>query len=89
MISALPFLLQVGLFFAPIGYSLASLSPALRVIVDLNPLTGVIEATRWIMLSGYDPSFEPLAFALAETVLIAAIGWRVFSRLETTMADVI
>ena len=89
MISALPFLLQVGLFFAPIGYSLASLSPTLRVIVDLNPLTGVIEATRWIMLSGYDPSFEPLAFALVETVLVAAIGWRVFSRLETTMADVI
>jgi lipopolysaccharide transport system permease protein len=89
MLSALPFLLQVGLFFAPIGYSLASLSHTLRVLVDLNPLTGVIEATRWIMLSGYEPSFEPVAFGLVETVLIAAIGWRVFSRLETTMADVI
>src|SRR4051794_3343126 len=87
VISALPFLLQVGLFLAPIGYSLASLSGAVRVIVDLNPLTGVMEAWRWMLLSGYHPSFAPMAISLVATPLLVVLGWLVFSRLETTMAD--
>ena len=87
IVSALPFLLQVGIFLAPVGYSVAELSTAVRVIVGVNPLTGVMEACRWMMLSGYDPSVEPIAFSLIGTLLLAMAGWRLFSRLETTMAD--
>jgi lipopolysaccharide transport system permease protein len=87
IISVMPFLLQVGVFLAPVGYSIAELSPTVRVIVDLNPLTGVMEAWRWMMLAGYGPSFEPIAYSLVGTVLLAVGGWRLFSRLETTMAD--
>jgi lipopolysaccharide transport system permease protein len=87
IISAMPFLLQVGLFLAPIGYSLAGLSTTVRVIVDLNPLTGVIEAWRWMVLSGYYPSFPSIAISLVATPVIAICGWLIFSRLETTMAD--
>jgi lipopolysaccharide transport system permease protein len=85
--SALPFLLQVGVFLAPVGYAVGQLSEAVRVIVYLNPLTGVIEAWRWMVLSGYESSFEPIAISLVMTVLIAVGGWWVFTRLETTMAD--
>jgi ABC-type polysaccharide/polyol phosphate export permease len=87
MISALPFLLQVGVFFAPVGYSLAGLSPFVRKIVELNPLTGVIEAFRWMMLSGYTPATGAIVIALVETAVLAVFGWLVFARLETTMAD--
>jgi lipopolysaccharide transport system permease protein len=85
--SALPFLLQVGVFLAPVGYPLADLSQAVRVIVDLNPVTGIIEATRWIMLSGYECSIEPVLASLGGTAILAIAGWRLFSRRETTMAD--
>ncbi len=44
VISGLPFVLQLGTFLAPIGYPLAGLSPGLRHLVELNPLTGLIEA---------------------------------------------
>jgi lipopolysaccharide transport system permease protein len=87
IISALPFVLQLGLFVTPIGYSLAALSPAVRLLVDLNPLTGLIEAWRWMVLSGYYPSFGSIAVSLAATPIIAVCGWLIFSRLETTMAD--
>jgi ABC-type polysaccharide/polyol phosphate export permease len=87
MISALPFLLQVGIFFAPVGYALAALSPWMRKIVELNPLTGLIETFRWIMLSGYSPSAGAIIAAVVETSVLAVVGWRVFARLETTMAD--
>ena len=87
IISALPFLLQVGIFLTPIGYSLPGLSDTVRMIVQLNPLTGLIESLRWMMLSGYIPSPGSIAMSLAATTILAVAGWLVFSRLETTMAD--
>jgi ABC-type polysaccharide/polyol phosphate export permease len=87
MISALPFLLQIGVFFAPVGYSLAGLSPFVRKIVELNPLTGLIETFRWMMLSGYTPATAAIVIALVETGVLVVVGWFVFARLETTMAD--
>ena len=87
VLSAMPFLLQVGLFLAPVGYPLDALGDTVRAIVDLNPLTGVIEACRWMILAGYEPSFEPIGFSLLLTPVVAIYGWRFFSRRETTMAD--
>jgi ABC-type polysaccharide/polyol phosphate export permease len=87
MISALPFLLQVGVFFAPVGYSLAGLSPFVRKVVELNPLTGVIETFRWMVLSGYQPAGVAIVIALVETAVLVVLGWLLFARLETTMAD--
>jgi lipopolysaccharide transport system permease protein len=87
IISALPFLLQVGIFLTPIGYSLPGLSDTVRMIVQLNPLTGLIESWRWMMLSGYFPSPGSIVMSLAATAVLVVAGWLVFSRLETTMAD--
>jgi lipopolysaccharide transport system permease protein len=87
MLSAMPFILQVGLFLAPVGYPLSELDSTVRMILDLNPLTGLIEAWRWMVLADYVPSFEPIGVSLALTPLIVLLGWRVFARLETTMAD--
>ena len=87
VISILPFLLQVGVFLAPVGYTLASLSGTLATLVELNPLTGVIEAWRWMVISGYDPELGPIFVSLAETLALAVAGWWFFSRSETTMAD--
>lgn len=85
--NALPFLLQVGVFFAPVGYALADLSQTMRVIIGLNPLTGAIEASRWMALDAYKPSVEPILVSLAVTAVLVLVGWRYFTLRETTMAD--
>lgn len=87
IVNALPLLLQLGLLVAPIGYPLTKLSSLYRTLVELNPITGVMEATRWILLSGYHPSVTAIIASLAGTTLVAIAGWRLFSRLEPTMAD--
>lgn len=87
ILAALPFFLQLGLFLAPVGYPLRELGPTVRTILDLNPLTGLIEAWRWMLISGYSPPFEPVGVSLVLTPLIVLAGWMIFSRLETTMAD--
>ena len=87
MLSAMPFLLQVGLFLAPVGYPLSDLGPTVRAIVDLNPLTGLIEAWRWMMIADYNPSFEPIGISLVLTPVLVVTGWLYFAHKETTMAD--
>ena len=89
MLSALPFLLQVGVFLAPVGYPLYELNSTVRVLIDLNPLTGLIEALRWMVISGYTPSFEPIGVGLVITAVLAVSGWLVFARREPTLADYI
>jgi lipopolysaccharide transport system permease protein len=87
ILSAMPFLLQVGLFLAPVGYPLHQLGNVVRQLVELNPLTGLIEAWRWMLVSGYSASPRVIGFSLAMTALVVVAGWRTFTRLETTMAD--
>jgi lipopolysaccharide transport system permease protein len=87
IISVVPFMLQLGVFLAPVGYPLSSLSPTVRHLIELNPITGLIEAFRWGMIGGYDPSLGAIGLSLAGSALIAISGWLLFSRLETTMAD--
>ena len=55
--------------------------------MELNPLTGLLEATRWMMVSSYSASPKVIAFSLFMTVVVVVAGWRTFTRLETTMAD--
>jgi lipopolysaccharide transport system permease protein len=87
ILAAMPFLLQVGLFLAPVGYPLYQLGPAVRQLVELNPLTGLMEAWRWMIVSDYSASPRVIAFSLATTAVVVVAGWRTFTRLETTMAD--
>ena len=84
--SALPFLLQVGLFLARSATRSLSLLRHVRSSAS-TPSRGVMEGARWMVLSGYEPDIEPIAISLAATALFAVSGWRMFTRRETTMAD--
>lgn len=89
LISALPFLLQVGAFVVPVGYPVSTLSPALRIVVSLNPLTGAIEAWRWVMLRADHVCLPAICWSFGFGLLLLAAGWWVFGRLEVRMADII
>lgn len=84
--AALPFLLQVGVFLAPIAYPADNLSGLTQVLLTLNPLTGVLEAWRWCVLA-VPPDGLALAVSLTLTGLLIVGAWLVFGRLEVTMAD--
>ena len=84
--AALPFLLQAGVFFAPVAYPTDQLSGVARALVSLNPLTGLIEAWRWCVL-GLPPDVPAVVVSLILTVALVVIAWIVFGRLEVTMSD--
>lgn len=84
--AALPFLLQVGVFLAPIAYPAESVSGITRVLLTLNPLTGLIDAWRWCVL-GVPADGLALAVSLILTGTLVIVAWIVFGRLEVTMSD--
>jgi len=83
----LPFLIQGWMFATPVVYPLAILSPEMRRLVELNPMTTVVETYRWAVL-GTSPPTNLLTVAL---VLLAAFfgGILFFVRMERTLADVV
>ena len=84
-----PFLLQVGLFLSPVGFSSANL-PNWRLLYSVNPLVGVIDGFRWSLLRGSQPlQFDALTISMAMTIFLVITGLWHFRRTERTFADVI
>jgi lipopolysaccharide transport system permease protein len=84
-----PFLIQIGVFLSPIGYSM-SVVPTWRYLLNLNPMSGVIDAFRWCLLSDGQP-FDALGIStsLIISAILTASGIWYFRRMERTFADVI
>lgn len=85
--SMLPFMLQLGSFVAPVGYAVQAMSPTIRTVVEINPITGVIEATRWAMIAGYQPDMRAVYFSFVISAAVVVVGWLTFARREPTIAD--
>ncbi len=86
VLSVVPFMLQVTLFLSPVAYPTSTLSPALRALISINPLTGLLDAWRWSLL-GVRPSSAAVIISLALTATGVVLAWRTFARLEVRMAD--
>lgn len=84
-----PFLLQVGLFLSPVGFSSTNL-PNWRMVYSFNPMVGAIDGFRWCLLRG-EPAFEPLnlAISVAMCAVLLASGLWYFRRTERGFADII
>jgi len=84
-----PFMLQVGVFLSPIGFSTANV-PTWRALLDLNPITGVIDAFRWCLLSDGQPfDVRGTTCSVIISVVLTVSGLIYFRRMERTFADMI
>lgn len=84
-----PFLLQVGLFLSPVGFSSTNL-PTWRQLYSLNPMVGAIDGFRWCVLRG-EPALDPLNLAISVIMsgLLLGTGLWYFRRMERGFADII
>jgi lipopolysaccharide transport system permease protein len=88
IVAAIPLVLQAGLFVTPVGYPIQGAPAHVKVLLELNPLSGLIEAWRWSVL-GMPIDWGVVAIGGLWTVGIAILGWQVFTRLEVHFSDVI
>lgn len=86
----LPFLLQIWLFLTPVMYPLSSVPERLRSLYLLNPMTGIVESFREILISpGHAPEPDLLMPAVLGAVVGIVIGSWYFFATESRFADVI
>ncbi len=85
-----PFLIQIGLFISPVGFSSSVVPEQWRLIYSLNPMVGVIDGFRWSVLGGQASLYLPgLALSLATAALFLVCGIWYFRKTERSFADVI
>lgn len=87
--SVMPLLTQAGIFVTPVGYPLEGAPANIKLLLSLNPVSGIIEAWRWVVLGSPDTNVTVIAIAAALTALVCMVGWFVFARLEVGFADVV
>jgi lipopolysaccharide transport system permease protein len=86
----LPFIIQVGLYVSPVGFSAKVVPDQWLLLYSINPMVGIIDGFRWCILGGVSPLYLP-GFAIS-LVVAAGMMWygiRTFRRTERGFADMI
>jgi lipopolysaccharide transport system permease protein len=83
-----PFFILVGLFITPIVYPFDLVSDQLQPLYSINPMVGVLEAYRWMLL-GVEPTLYTLIVPVVLSPLLVIAGAIYFRHAEQNFADVI
>ena len=83
-----PYIIQVGLYCSPVGYSSSILSTKWRYLFSINPIAGIIDLMRFLFFQ--EKLFlNGLFISLISTLLVITIGIYYFRKTEQYFADVI
>lgn len=83
-----PSLLQLWLFVTPIIYPLSVVPSDLRWLYSLNPMTGVIDGFRVVLLDTGPMQWSSLALSGVIGVALVVSGARYFNKIERVFADI-
>jgi lipopolysaccharide transport system permease protein len=84
----MPFFLQLWLYATPVAYPASAVPEALRPIIALNPMTGLIESFRACVL-GQPIDLLALGASLLVSVALFVAGTLYFHAVERRFADVV
>ena len=85
----LPFLVQIWLFASPIVYPISLIPEQWRLLYSLNPMVGVIENFRWMILGTTSLSLGMLCISLLTTGAILIGSLLYFNLIEEHFADIV
>jgi lipopolysaccharide transport system permease protein len=86
---AVPLLVQFWLFLTPVMYPLRAVPASLRSTYLVNPMTGLVESFRQVLVAGHAPSVSLLLPAIVGAVVALVVGVWYFGSTEARFADVI
>jgi lipopolysaccharide transport system permease protein len=86
---AIPLGMQIWMYATPVIYPLDMVPPVWRSLYLLNPMSGIINAYRDVILLGISPNTAHIAYAAIFSICLLAVSYRYFKKLEMSMADVI
>jgi homopolymeric O-antigen transport system permease protein len=87
---AIPFIIQIWMFLSPVIYPVRALhQPWERLILSLNPMTGVITGFRWALCGTPPPSPQLVVLSIVSAAAFFTFGLAFFRRAEPRFADTI
>ena len=84
-----PFIVQLGLYISPVGFSSTVIPAEWRLLYSLNPIVSVIDGFRWCILGETQFYWPGFLIGLAEGLLFLWLGIRQFRKVEKSFADLI
>jgi lipopolysaccharide transport system permease protein len=83
-----PFIVQLGVYISPVGFSSDLVPERWRLLYSLNPLVGIIDAFRWAII-GTPVRASSIFISAGMIVLMLVVGIWYFRKTERTFADII
>jgi lipopolysaccharide transport system permease protein len=85
-----PFIVQLGLYASPVGFSSNIIPQQWRLVYSLNPMVGVIDGFRWCILGAESQLYWPgFWLSLIVAGFFLWLGIRRFRKMEKSFADLI
>lgn len=85
----MPLVTQVWMYATPIVYPVDLVPERLRPFYFLNPMAGIIDGYRRVLIMGEPPNLTALVPGLAISLLLFVSGYILFKRVEPLFADLI
>jgi len=86
---AIPFIVQIWMFLTPVIYPTRAMPRQFRWVLELNPLTGIIEAFRSTVAPTAPFTKTALMVSVGATIAILTIGAHYFRRVEGYFTDIV
>lgn len=80
---------QLLMYATPVVYPLSAVPQGYRLLVQLNPMSSLVEAFRFGFLGAGTVSLGHLAYSVAFTLAVLIVGVLLFNRVERTFMDTV
>ena len=81
--------MQFWLLATPIMYPIGRVPERWQFFYSLNPMVGVIEGFRSVMVKGLSPDFSLLLISLLGILVVWFVAWPLFRYMSQYFADVL
>lgn len=85
----IPFIVQIGLYISPVGFSSSVIPDNWKLLYSLNPIVGVIDGFRWCIFHDYTMYWPGFCVSLSVTIFFTFFGIYSFRKIERSFADLI
>ncbi|MBK7099097.1 MAG: ABC transporter permease [Sphingobacteriales bacterium] len=89
LIFLLSFSIQLWMYATPVIYPLSSIPEKYKWLINLNPMSSIIEIFRYGFLGKGEFSWASISYSILFTIIILILGSIIFNKVEKTFMDTV